>query len=150
MSPLLLIAAPLASAGTTVRVPEDRPNLASALNSAGPDDAIRLGPGEHNLPSGLVLDTPIVGVGPATTLVVNGTGEPVVSLDGGSVAITRLTLDAGGERAVECTNGGMVVLRDVILTHGGADQDGLGGGLVYLHGCTAVPRCHPARHGDQR
>ncbi len=122
-----------ALAGTTIRVPEDEPTLASALNAANPDDTIQLAAGTFDIPSGRDIDIPLLGAG-LTTILTRTTGTAVIEATDHDVVIRNLVIDGEGRPAVRCEEHDATLV-DVVLTNGGPPTAAPGGGLLHAEEC---------------
>jgi hypothetical protein len=159
----LLAAALLPSLlAATIDVPAGT-DLRAALASARPGDEVRLGPGLHAGSLGRVRGPlRIAGTGAGITVVASPEGEDGLVVEAGAVAVTGLSLSAGGPRTSLKVLGGEVTLDGVALSGGavGAFVDGgrleardvdLSGGYgLLLHAgqvSIAAGRVHGVRAG---
>jgi hypothetical protein len=114
----------------TLQVPGDFPTIAAAVGAASPDDTIEVAPGEHSVPDGFSVTTPITLASwfytrndPAArnTTILTGTGSRGFVLEG-SAAGTRII----GFTFREMTKPVNPAVRDVEILHnrfvnGGSD-----------------------------
>lgn len=103
-------------------------DLSAAMAAVRPGDVVRLGPGLHAGSLGRVRGPlRITGAGAGVTRVVAPEGEDGLVVEGGAVALTGLSLQAGGPRAALKVLGGVVSADGVALTGGAVGafvQDG--------------------------
>ncbi len=103
-------------------------DLPAALAAVQPGDTVRLGPGLHTGSLGRVRGPlRIAGAGAGITRVVAPEGEDGLVVEGGAVALSGLSLQAGGPRVALKILGGEVTAEGVALAGGSAGafvQDG--------------------------
>ena len=97
----------MALAGTTLRVPDDYPNLNAALKDAVEGDTVYLSAGTWPYSGNRALHVPIVGQGSATVLERNGSNVLVDMASSSTVELSNLTLDGQGQPILTCEGNGV-------------------------------------------
>jgi hypothetical protein len=119
--PALLAATIEVAAGT---------DLSAAMATVRPGDVVRLGPGLHTGSLGRIRGPlRLAGAGAGVTRVVAPEGEDALVIESGAIAITGLSLEAGGPRAALKVLGGEVSADGVALTGGAVGAFVQGGRL---------------------
>jgi hypothetical protein len=149
-----------ASAGRTIRVPDDQPTIAAAMAAAAPGDTVRLAPGTYaealelrsgvrvvggpstldasGLPSGIVAGPSVSGAS-VSGLAVRGAAEAGVSISGASgVRLSRLSVSGSGAQGLFAQGATALSLRDSEISANGAQGVYVISSALKLEGCRVL------------